>query len=57
MAYAVYHATGLGDIYRAFGIQVITLNDGEPGLLMADVTIFLEPSLLPFFGFPPELPR
>ena len=57
LAFAVYHATGLGNIFRAFGIQVITLNDGAPGLLMADVTTFLEPSLLPFFGFPPELPR
>jgi len=40
-----------------FGIQVITLHDGAPGLLMADVTTFLDPSLLPSFGFSPELPR
>ena len=27
-----------------------------PGLLIADVTTFLDSSLLPFFGFPSELP-
>ncbi len=64
-AFAVYHATGLGGTFLAFGIQVVTTcsinrhstDDGAPGLLIADVTTFLDPSLLPFFGFPPELPR
>jgi len=56
-AFAVYHATGLGGTFRAFGIQVVTLDDCTPGLLIADVTTFLDPSLLPFFGFPPELSR
>jgi RNA polymerase sigma-70 factor, ECF subfamily len=56
-AFAVYHATGLGSTFRAFGIQVVTLDDCAPGLLIADVTTFLDPTLLPFFGFPPELPR
>ena len=56
-AFAVYHTTGLGGTFRAFGIQVVTLDDYAPGLLIADVTTFLDPSLLPFFGFPPELPR
>lgn len=55
-AFAVYHATGPGDTFRAFGIQVIALDDDDPGLLIADVTTFLDPSLLPVFGFPPELP-
>jgi RNA polymerase sigma-70 factor (ECF subfamily) len=55
-AFAVYHTTGLDGTFRAFGIQVVTLDDA-PGLLIADVTTFLDPSLLPFFGFPPELSR
>src|SRR5712692_3974599 len=46
-----------GGTFRAFGIQVVTLDDCAPGLIIADVTTFLDPSLLPFFGFPPELPR
>jgi RNA polymerase sigma-70 factor, ECF subfamily len=57
LAFAVYHATGLEGTFRAFGIQVITLDDGALGLLMADVTTFLDPSLLPSFGFSLELPR
>lgn len=56
-AFAVYHATGSGGTVQAFGIQVVTMDDGASGLLIADVTTFLDPSLLPFFGFPPELPR
>jgi RNA polymerase sigma-70 factor (ECF subfamily) len=56
-AFAVYHATGLGGIFRAFGMQVVTMDDCASGLLISDVTTFLDPSLLPFFGFPPELPR
>jgi hypothetical protein len=47
----------MDDTFRAFGIQVVTLDDGAPGLLIADVTTFLDPSLFPFFGFPPELTR
>lgn len=57
LAFAVYHTTGLGDTFRAFGIQVITLDESGQGMLMADITTFLDPLLLPFFGFPPELPR
>lgn len=56
-AFAVYHATGLDRTFRAFGIQIIALNVNAPGLLIADITTFLDPSLLPFFGFPPELSR
>jgi RNA polymerase sigma-70 factor, ECF subfamily len=55
-AFAVYHATGLGGTFRAFGIQVVTLDDCTPGLLIADVTTFLDPLLLTHFGFPGELP-
>lgn len=56
-AFAVYHAAGQEGTFRAFGIQVITLDDGAPGLLIADTTTFLDPSLLPLFGFSPELSR
>ena len=56
-AFAVYRAAGLEGTFRAFGIQVVTLDDSASGLLIADVTTFLDPSLLPSFGFPPELPR
>ena len=56
-AFAVYHATGLGSTFQAFGIQIIDLDDSASGLLIADVTTFLDSSLLPFFGFPPELSR
>lgn len=54
-AFAVYHATGLESTFRAFGIQIIDLVFGTSGLLIADVTTFLDPSLFPHFGFPPEL--
>jgi RNA polymerase sigma-70 factor, ECF subfamily len=56
-AFAVYHATGPDGTFRAFGIQIIDLNDSPSGLLIADVTTFLDPSLFPLFGYPPELPR
>ena len=56
-AFAVYHATGLSGTFQAFGIQVITLEDSASGLLIADVTTFLDPSLHTFFGFSPELSR
>ncbi|MGH2497845.1 MAG: sigma-70 family RNA polymerase sigma factor [Ktedonobacteraceae bacterium] len=54
-AFAVYHATGLDSTFRAFGIQIIDLEDSTSGLLIADVTTFLSPSLFPHFGFSPEL--
>jgi RNA polymerase sigma-70 factor, ECF subfamily len=56
-AFAVYQATGSGGSSRAFGIQVVTLEASTSGLLIADVTTFLDPSLLTSFGFPQELPR
>lgn len=56
-AFAVYHATGPDGAFQAFGIQVITLEDSASGLLIADVTTFLDPSLHTFFGFPPEPSR
>jgi RNA polymerase sigma-70 factor (ECF subfamily) len=56
-AFAVYHATGLDGTFRAFGIQIIDLDDSASGLLIADVTTFLDPLLLPLFGFQPEFSR
>jgi RNA polymerase sigma-70 factor (ECF subfamily) len=53
-AFAVYRATGPGDVARAFGIQVLTLEFKASGTLIADVTTFMNPSLFSFFGFPPE---
>ncbi len=56
-AFAVYCATGRGGPARAFGIQVLTLElSAASGVLIADVTTFLDPSLFPAFGFPLELP-
>jgi len=56
-AYAVYHAIGSSSPLQAFGIQIITLEAGASGLLIADVTTFLEPALFTHFGFPQELPE
>lgn len=56
-AFAVYHATSPDGTFQAFGIQIITLEESQSGLLIADVTTFLNPSLFSHFGFPPELSR
>jgi len=56
-AFAVYRATGVSGPARAFGMQVLTLDFSASSVLIADVTTFLEPSLFPFFGFPPELSK
>lgn len=56
-AFAVYRATGASGPARAFGIQVLTLDFSASSALIADVTTFLDSSLFPFFGFPPELPE
>jgi RNA polymerase sigma-70 factor (ECF subfamily) len=56
-AFAVYRATGSSGPARAFGIQVLTLEFSVSGVLIADVTTFLDTSLFPSFGFLPELPE
>jgi RNA polymerase sigma-70 factor, ECF subfamily len=56
-AFAVYRAARSDGPSRAFGIQIVTLEAGASGLLIADATTFLDPLLLASFGFPPELPR
>jgi RNA polymerase sigma-70 factor (ECF subfamily) len=55
-AFAVYRATEASGPARAFGIQVLTLEFSVSGVLIADVTTFLDPSLFPSFGFPLQLP-
>lgn len=42
--------------YRAFGIQVVTLDGSAPARPIAAVTIFNVPSLVTSFGFPLQLP-
>ena len=56
-AFAVYRAIGASGPAQAFGIQVLTLEFSASDVLIADVTTFLDPSLFPSFGFPPDLPE
>jgi len=56
-AFAVYRVIGSVDSWQAFGIQVVTPQISAAGLLIADVTTFLDPVLLTVFGFPQQLPR
>lgn len=53
-AFAVYRATGPGDLVQAFGIQVLTLEFPASGVIITDVTTFLSRSLFSFFDFPQE---
>jgi RNA polymerase sigma-70 factor (ECF subfamily) len=57
-AFVVYRADEATGSYRAYALQVITL-DASPGGLrqVASVTAFLDPELVTFFGFPLQLPQ
>ncbi len=55
-AFALYRADESQGFYRAFGIQVVTLDGSAPARPIAAVTIFNVPSLVTFFGFPLQLP-
>jgi RNA polymerase sigma-70 factor (ECF subfamily) len=55
-AFAIYQADDSKGSYRAFGIQVVTLDGSAPARPIAAVTIFNVPSLVTFFGFPLQLP-
>ena len=55
--FALYRADEAQGFYRAFGIQVITLDRSAPARHIAEVTIFNVPSLVTSFGFPLQLPR
>jgi RNA polymerase sigma-70 factor, ECF subfamily len=55
-AFALYRADESQGFYRAFGIQVVTLDRSAPARHIAEVTIFNVPSLVTSFGFPLQLP-
>ncbi len=55
-AFALYRADEAQGLYRAFGIQVVTLDGSAPARHIAAVTIFNVPSLVTSFGFPLQLP-
>jgi hypothetical protein len=38
-------------------MQVLALEAAASGVLIADMTTFLDSSLFTYFGFPPELPE
>ena len=54
-AFALYRADEVQGFYRAFGIQVVTLDGSAPAGHIAAVTIFNVPSLVTSFGFPLQL--
>lgn len=56
-AVALYRADEATKSYRAFGIQVITLDDSRPPKQIAEVTAFLGPEIVTSFGFPLQLPQ
>jgi RNA polymerase sigma-70 factor (ECF subfamily) len=55
-AFVLYRADEAQGCYRAFGIQVVTLDKSAPARPIAEVTIFNVPSLVTSFGFPLHLP-
>lgn len=55
-AFAFYRADRAKNSYSAFGIQVIRLAASKTGSSIAELTVFHGPSLVPYFGFPPQMP-
>ena len=55
-AFAFYRANESQDTYRAFGIQVITLDGSTSTVHIADVTMFHSPSLVALCGLPLQMP-
>jgi RNA polymerase sigma-70 factor (ECF subfamily) len=55
-AFALYREDESKGFYRAFGIQVVTLDGSAQAGHIAAVTIFNVPSLFTYFGFPLQLP-
>jgi RNA polymerase sigma-70 factor, ECF subfamily len=47
-AFGLYRQGESPGIYNAYGIQVLTLQDG----LIADITTFRNPALFPYFNLP-----
>jgi RNA polymerase sigma-70 factor, ECF subfamily len=56
-AFVVYRADEPHGCYRAFGIQVVTVEGSAANRHIAAITTFTVPSLVTSFGFPLELPR
>jgi RNA polymerase sigma-70 factor (ECF subfamily) len=56
-AFVVYRADESKHSYRAFGIQVVTLDGSRLKRQIAEVTMFLSPSLVTSFGYPLHLPQ
>ena len=56
-AFVVYRANEPYGSYRAFGIQVVTIEGSTAVRHITDITTFTVPSLVTSFGFPLELNR
>jgi len=52
-AFVLYRADEAQSAYRAYSVQVVTLDGSQ----VAEVTAFLDPSLVTAFGFPLQLPE
>ena len=56
-AFTVYKVDESKSFYRPAGIQVVTLDCSQLPRQVAEITIFLTPSLVTSFGFPLQLPK
>jgi RNA polymerase sigma-70 factor (ECF subfamily) len=56
-AFVVYRADEATQSYRAFAIQVLTLDGSQFPKQVASLTAFLGPELVTSFGFPLQLPQ
>ena len=56
-AFVVYRANEATQSYRAFALQVLTLDNAQSPRQVASLTAFLDPELATSFGFPPQLPQ
>jgi len=56
-AFVVYRADESKSSYRAFSVQVVTLDGSRLPRQIAEVTAFLDPSLVTSFGYPLQLPQ
>ncbi|MDQ2713483.1 MAG: nuclear transport factor 2 family protein [Chloroflexota bacterium] len=56
LAFVLYRADEAQSTYRAFGVQVITLDGSRHPRQIAAVTLFHSPLLVTSFGFPLQLP-
>lgn len=56
-AFVLYRADEAKGSYRAFSVEVVRLDDSRLPRQIAEVTAFLDPSLITSFGFPLHLPE